>query len=482
MDTVIEKFPDERAARPDPHFQFSVSEVFDDYVANNMPTHLIYVPTRHVLSRAELGRIFQPDNIADGEIVEHMQTHECTRPVAMKAIVRALLKYAILSHRWLREGEPTYGDVLRGVAWTGPGYEKLLEFCRTAEDYGCQLAWSDTCCINKESSTELDEAVRSMFRWYRDAHICIVHLSAVSSLEDLHQDAWFTRGWTLQELLAPRAIRFYGRGWTPLGVVHGGNDKDDDRFAAVLSAATEIPVDDLRNFTPGTARVQEKMVWASKRRTTRVEDVAYSLIGIFDVSMQIAYGEGDWAFHRLMEVIIRRCDEWEIFAWAGPPSTHSSSNAIPKSPRCYYNVDFINSKLEHDGLQRGGKAFALTQRGLQINLSIAEGEMALRFDGTFSFQASPRSSQMPPPFSVVDGHTSWKGERNGKWAIGIVNYQSAVRADGREMSILSPQKEYLCFLLTEQNGSWRKVTTSNILTIRALFNGRARGPVYTVWL
>ncbi|KAH7883418.1 hypothetical protein F5I97DRAFT_1939187 [Phlebopus sp. FC_14] len=255
-----------------------------------------------------------------------MQQHGCTRSTAVVRVLRNLLKYAILSHRWLREGEPTYDDVSKGEQWmTESGYDKFLRFCEKAHEYGCALAWSDTCCIDKSSSTQLEEAIRSMFRWYRDAHICIAYLADVLALEGLHKDVWFTRGWTLQELLAPRAIRFYGKDWKPLGQLEGKNDKEDEQILIELSRVTDIPIPDLQNFSPGTNRVQEKMVWASKRRTTRVEDTAYSLIGIFDVSMQVAYGEGDWAFHRLMEVIIQRCDEWGILAWAGPPSTHSSS-------------------------------------------------------------------------------------------------------------------------------------------------------------
>ncbi|KAF9232288.1 hypothetical protein BU15DRAFT_90692 [Melanogaster broomeanus] len=251
------------------------------------------------LSQRDIMRPYVDKNITEAEITDVMESNRYTRTQAITAIIRFLLKYAILSHRWFREGEPTYGDVMRGAAWEGPGYEKLRRFCEKAHQYGCVLAWSDTCCIDKSSSVELDEAIRSMFRWYRDAHVCIVFLAGVSRLEDIHRDEWFGRGWALQELLAPRIMKFYGSNWEALG--GAVNDKEDDGVLGVVSQTTNIPMQDLKAFVPGTTRVQEKMVWASKRRTTRMEDTAYCLVGLFDISMQIAYGEGDWAFHRLME-------------------------------------------------------------------------------------------------------------------------------------------------------------------------------------
>ncbi|KAG1828756.1 heterokaryon incompatibility protein-domain-containing protein [Suillus subalutaceus] len=206
------------------------------------------------------------------------------------SVVINRLKYAILSHRW-GKSEPTF----QNLKPEGEGYKKLKEFCVRAKEYGCRLAWSDTCCINKESSSELDEAIRSMFTWYREAYICIVHLAQTNSLETLEKDEWFLRGWTLQELLAPLRMRFYyGPTWTPL--TQNPNDKDDAKVVQALRRTTKIPGNDLRNFQPGPNRAWEKMSWAASRKTTRIEDVAYSLTGIFDITMTVAYGEGDRAF------------------------------------------------------------------------------------------------------------------------------------------------------------------------------------------
>jgi len=269
------------------------------------------------------------------ELKESCPTAE--REDAIKDIVKNILKYAVLSHRWLDRGEPTFYDILK--SFRPYGYDKLVKFCEKASEYGCRLAWSDTCCINKDSSTELEEAIRTMFKWYRDAHICIAFLADTTSVDDLHEDVWFTRGWTLQELLAPQRMKFYGRDWKPL--TSDVNDKENMELMPALSRATRIPLDDLRHFQPGTTNVHQKMMWASTRTTTRIEDVAYSLIGIFDVTMMIAYGEGKRAFYRLMEAIVHKCDEWQIFAWAGPSS--SDSAAFPDSPRGYLPLDPVAS-------------------------------------------------------------------------------------------------------------------------------------------
>ncbi|EIW77415.1 HET-domain-containing protein, partial [Coniophora puteana RWD-64-598 SS2] len=218
--------------------------------------------------------------------------------------------YATLSHRWGMD-EPTYegyNRIRRGCGAdaskmlkraTGPGYGKLFSFLKVARKTGVRFAWSDTCCIDKNSSAELDEAIRSMFRWYRNSSICIVYLAQTQSALDMTKDPWFTRGWTLQELLAPRKIKFMA-----------DNCGRSLLFRAV-STGTGIPIDVLTSvFIPSRRRVNEIMSWAAHRRTTRGEDAAYSLVGLFDVSLQTAYGEGAVnAFRRLFEAIARHAED-----------------------------------------------------------------------------------------------------------------------------------------------------------------------------
>ncbi|KAG2115486.1 hypothetical protein DEU56DRAFT_710242, partial [Suillus clintonianus] len=262
------------------------------------------------------------DKIKEDDIVPNV--HEEWEDAILR-LIKEKVQYAILSHRWVDGDSETSFQYMRSKVKVGsfdsPGHVsglgKLYAFCQKARnDFNCSFAWCDMCCIDKTSSSELDEAIRSMFRWYRNSHICITYFPETEGMDDLAKEEWFKRGWTLLELLAPLQMKFYGKWWAPLRPLHESeNDKCNWILLQEISRITRIPEMDLRVFTPGTNRVQEKMVWASNRRTTKVEDIAYSLIGIFDVSLMVAYGEGKRAFYRLMEAILQRCDNWEIFSW-----------------------------------------------------------------------------------------------------------------------------------------------------------------------
>ncbi|KAF9483349.1 hypothetical protein BDN70DRAFT_778243, partial [Pholiota conissans] len=125
--------------------------------------------------------------------------------------------YAILSHTWLQSSsEVTYNNWKNGddLDLSHEGYRKLVNFCRIAEaEYDVTFGWMDTVCIDKSSSSELDESIRSMYKWYEHAEICITYLADTSSINDMATDRWFTRGWTLQELIAPKRLNFYSRDW-----------------------------------------------------------------------------------------------------------------------------------------------------------------------------------------------------------------------------------------------------------------------------
>lgn len=385
--------------------------------------------------------------------------HTAEREDAIKDIVKNIVKYAVFSHRWLDKGEPTFYDILK--SFRPYGYDKLVKFCEKASEYGCRLAWSDTCCINKDSSTELEEAIRSMFKWYRDAHICIAFLADTTSIDDLHEDVWFTRGWTLQELLAPQRMKFYVRDWKPLtGDV---NDKENMELMAALSRATRIPLDDLRHFQPGTDNVHQKMMWASTRTTTRIEDVAYSLIGIFDVTMMIAYGEGKRSFHRLMEAIVQKCDEWQIFAWAGPSSFDSA--AFPDSPRGYLPLDPVDSNDARlpSTVWRGDRNIVMTKRGLQMQVFLVD----------LSLQEATVYEKIGTMNVRTDAYASYTA--------GVVDYWCY---DASGDGVLQPEQEHLCVLLRPDPrnpyASWRKVTTANLVTIRT--EDKLRRNLTTVWL
>ncbi|KAF9473944.1 hypothetical protein BDN70DRAFT_997359 [Pholiota conissans] len=248
-------------------------------------------------------------------------------------------KYAILSHTWLRStpGEVTYDDWQKGnFDLKHPPYEKVVNFCRVAEDHhSISLGWMDTICIDKSSSSELDESIRSMYKWYQKAKVCITYLAETSTISDMAADTWFTRGWTLQELLAPQRIKFYARNWRPLTQINALNDKFYSEIQLKIQKATTITPSDLSS--PSSASMSRKMQWAAERKVTRGEDIAYSLMGIFNVSISIAYGEGsEAAFVRLVKKILNnsKSESLDIFNWAGPYKTNASA-LIPSNPQAY---------------------------------------------------------------------------------------------------------------------------------------------------
>ncbi|KAI0529889.1 heterokaryon incompatibility protein-domain-containing protein [Xylaria digitata] len=226
-------------------------------------------------------------------------------------------EFAILSHTW-GPGEVTLQDwqsLSTAELELKEGYRKIDHCCKQALEDGYGWVWIDTCCIDKSSSAELSEAINSMFRWYQDAAICYAHLADVSDnidrdnlLPALSGSRWFTRGWTLQELLAPRDIVFFSENWQNLTTKL--------KSVEILSTITGIEEGYLRGGPIEDASAAKRMSWAASRETTRIEDVAYCLLGIFDVNMPLIYGEGKKAFKRLQEEIIKASPEdHTLFAW-----------------------------------------------------------------------------------------------------------------------------------------------------------------------
>ncbi|KAF1937825.1 heterokaryon incompatibility [Clathrospora elynae] len=218
--------------------------------------------------------------------------------------------YGILSHTWGRDDEEVnFADLTKGSGKTKVGYNKL-RFCeKQAAHDGLRYFWVDTCCIDKSSSAELSEAITSMFRWYRRAARCYVYLSDVPTRNGngtnvssqswetaFRSSRWFRRGWTLQELLSPQLVSFFDSDRTRLG--------DKESLGQVLHEITKIPLRALRGAPLDEFSIEERMSWARNRETRRGEDKAYSLLGLFDVSMLPNYGEGiDKAFTRLQREI-----------------------------------------------------------------------------------------------------------------------------------------------------------------------------------
>ncbi|KAI6100680.1 hypothetical protein EDD16DRAFT_1457849, partial [Pisolithus croceorrhizus] len=227
-------------------------------------------------------------------------------------------EFATLSHRW-GAGEPSLREIegksIYNLSGTD-GQAKLQKFCILALRRDFQWAWSDTCCIDKDSSAELQQAIGSMFCWYRWSSLTIVHLSDVSNAGSLASSVWFTRGWTLQELLASPTVLFYTYDWSLYTKSDAVDHKADPTLLGELQNATGIAKEHLTNFRPGMDDARSRLHWASGRHTTRPEDIAYSLFGIFQVHLPIIYGEtAQNALGRLLAEVISRSGDVSVLDW-----------------------------------------------------------------------------------------------------------------------------------------------------------------------
>ncbi|KAF6811820.1 het domain protein [Colletotrichum plurivorum] len=222
--------------------------------------------------------------------------------------------YAILSHTWESE-EVTLKDLSDPHSQTKKGFSKIRACCAQARKDEHEWVWIDTCCIDKTSSAELSEAINSMFLWYKKAKACYVYLSDLPAqlpgeldLTAFRVVRWFTRGWTLQELIAPRYIEFFDQNWNEIGTKLS--------LANLIAEITGIRTSVLRGKEAvSSVSVAERMCWAAERETSRREDVAYCLLGIFDIQMPLLYGEGSKAFIRLQQEILRVSEDSTIFLW-----------------------------------------------------------------------------------------------------------------------------------------------------------------------
>lgn len=214
--------------------------------------------------------------------------------------------YAILSHMWsVREDEVTFQDIVDGTGKEKPGYSKICFCARQAQRDGLAYFWVDTCCVDRSSSAELSEAVNSVFRWFQNAKSCYVYLSDVSfekhtsNSRSLRESRWFTRGWTLPELLAPKVVQFFTTDGKFIG--------DKISMVTEIHNITGIPISALQGAPLSDFSIDERMSWAKERRTKREEDAAYALLGLFNVYMPLIYGEGaENALSRLRNEIILR--------------------------------------------------------------------------------------------------------------------------------------------------------------------------------
>jgi hypothetical protein len=296
--------------------------------------------------------------------------------------------YTILSHTW-GDDEVTFADLTHHpVAAAGKDGHRKIDFtCAQTLLDGHGHAWVDTCCIDKSSSAELSEAINSMFDWYAASVVCYAYLSDVIEADghaSFEKSRWFTQGWTLQELLAPTDVVFFDSNWTRLGM-----KLETSNF---LSIVTGIDTDILLQPTRlQSCCVAKKMSWAAHRKTTRSEDAAYSLLGIFNINMPLLYGEGTRAFIRLQEEIIRRSSDDSIFAWGLLAGLERSIEytadilalQVPNS-RCSTTAIFARSPSDFqdcggmDFTSRESSGFNSTNLGLQINFLLVFASLETR--------------------------------------------------------------------------------------------------------
>ncbi|KIM60581.1 hypothetical protein SCLCIDRAFT_26461 [Scleroderma citrinum Foug A] len=257
----------------------------------------------------------------------------------IREVVSTYFRYVTLSHRWGRF-EPLLRDIDgRDIYNLDPtdGISKLQSFCQQCCRRGYLWGWSDTCCIDKESSTELQEAIGSMFSWYQQSALTLVHLADVSGMGRLASSVWFKRGWTLQELLAPRTMLFFTQDWLLYRDGSSSNHKEDSAILGELEQATGITSRHLADFDPGVrGDARSRLQWASTRCTTRPEDMAYSLLGVFSLYIPILYGEpAEHALGRLLAKVISMSGDTSILDWVGQSSAFHS--CFPATVAPYQN-------------------------------------------------------------------------------------------------------------------------------------------------
>ena len=297
---------------------------------------------------------------------------------------RAVPPYAILSHTW-SEGEVSFKDMESSIEASKqkPGFQKIAHCASKARQQRLRYIWVDTCCIDKSSSAELTEAINSMFNWYSNAEVCYAYLSDVISSHDftmeevndedvseapldnsttsaIRESRWFKRGWTLQELIAPRKVVFFDGRWKPLAT--------RVTLSMWITAITGIPWHILTGGDFTKESIACRMSWAARRKTTRVEDMAYCLLGLFGVNMPLLYGEGMRAFRRLQEEIVKVSEDLTLFGWRSKGRSASLHRSLlAESPEEFKDA----GTLKYDVRRKSDtKPHGITNKGIKIHMHL----------------------------------------------------------------------------------------------------------------
>jgi hypothetical protein len=267
-------------------------------------------------------------------------------------------RYATFSHKW-EDNEPLFEKVIRIVVYDldeSPTHDKLQMFCKIVRDSGFHWAWSDTCCINKGDHFVLQEALVSMFKWYEGSAVTIVLLRGVRSPSkrgDLMKSIWNTRAWTFQEYHASKVVRFYTEDWKPYLNLDIPNHKESPEIISEMEEVTGVSAQALMALRPGLDDIREKLRLASTRQTTRVEDAAYSLLGIFSMSLPVVYGEGDKTLGRFLGQLLTSSGDTSILAWTGRSGSFNSclpANIIVFDQLPTSHIPLALERAEMDGI------------------------------------------------------------------------------------------------------------------------------------
>ncbi|KAF8124527.1 hypothetical protein EV363DRAFT_1353791 [Boletus edulis] len=486
--TRIQRIFKNRKERDSPHPLSTgpITEAFKEYINNEIPTRFIDTSRLRFVSRKDVFHVFQDEiaSVTEEQITERMESvqsdpfasYQPRRDRMLRQIIQEIVKYDILSHR--RDdaaSEPSYQDVSSRKRH-GSRSRKLDQFCETSSKLGRKLAWVDTCCIDTTNAAEVSEAINAMYKWYANSYLCIVYLAESMSLGDWDQESWFGRGWTLQELLAPKRLKFYDKNWRPF--IPPGTD--DDRKANGIRlrleditgiSRTVLTADNSQGIHGHT--FWEVMSWASRRQTSRIEDRAYSLLGLFYVTRSISYGEGIRAFSSLVMEVASKDPSWDVFAWCGKPSAEHF--ALPSSPASYPMFEADIGK-DRDGV----RDFTITAHGLSLKSlppipveisSVLEPEGLGR---PFCITLKPRSGEERSlgrygNLVVECGMNRLRTMRRARRISACILNHHGARS--QEKGKLVVGQDYICFLLYSEDGvddetdaeAWMKLDTNNLL-------------------
>ena len=305
----------------------AIREVIEETI-RHMPRVLIDTKTGHLYDKTRQAAAFEALPVYD-ELRSSMATK--LDPERIQKEVKGFYRYVMFSHRWEYAGEPLFQRVENISVYDLEGSfanVKLQTFCSLVGALGFRWVWSDTCCIDKKDNVVLQESLVAMFTWYRGSSLTIVYLRGVWSHSqrpgDLRRSIWNTRAWTYQEYVAAEVVQFYTEDWKPYLGLKIFNHKEDPAIILEMQQAAGALTQEMSVLRPGLDRVREKLYLASRRRTTLVEDIAYSLLGIFDVSIYVIYGEGNRAVGRFLEHILAGSGDATILAWTGRAGSYNS--------------------------------------------------------------------------------------------------------------------------------------------------------------